>query len=535
VDARSIAMPEDKQSTRSPSFFTRTGLLFMVLCLAPSVVSAQPRFSFFEPVVPPRPIQVMVHRGLAIAAPENSAAAIEMCAQEFCEWAEIDVRLTKDGRHVIIHDETADATTNGTGKVSDLTLDELKNLDAGSWFAARFAGTRLMTLPEALAVAKGKVNLYLDCKRIDPKMLAREVMAARMERQVVVYDSPDVLAQVKAASKGTVAGMTKYRPTMGFDAFIQHVAPAAVEIDAPDVTAELCRRFHAAGIKVQAKVLGTNWDNPTVWKRVIDAGVDWLQTDDPAGIPFFDARRRLGTFPVMISCHRGANHFAPENTLPAIREAARLGADFAEIDIRTTRDGQAVLMHDGTVNRTTNGKGAVRELTFKDATALHAGTWFGGKQFRETRVPSFEDGLTALGDKMGVYLDAKDIAPEALIAAIQRHHLSQRHVVYQSVDYCARLRMLDRTVRTLPPLGSLDELDNVAAIKPYGVDAKWSILSRHMIDECHRRGIKVFSDALGSNERVEQYQKAIEWGIDCIQTDYPLRVLRAIELSTAQK
>ena len=515
--------------------FRPHGLVFIVLSLAPSFVSAQPHFSFFEPVVPPRPIQVMVHRGLAIAAPENSAASIEMCAQDFCEWAEIDVRLTKDGQHVIIHDDTVNATTNGMGKVSDLTIDELKKLDAGSWFAARFAGNRLMTLPEALAVAKGKVNLYLDCKRIDPKLLVEEVMAAAMERQVIVYGSPAVLAQVKAASMGSVPGMTKYRPTMDFDAFIKNVAPAAVEIDAPDVTAELCQRFHAAGIKVQAKVLGENWDNPTVWERVIDAGVDWLQTDDPAGILFFNARRRLGKFPVMISCHRGANHYAPENTLPAIREAARLGADFAEIDIRTTRDGQTILMHDGTVNRTTEGKGSVRNLTFEETTALSAGAWFGGKQFRETRVPSFEDGLTALGDKMGVYLDAKDIAPEALDAAIQKHRLSQRHVVYQSVQYCDKLRTLDPTVRTLPPLGGLDELDKVAAIKPYGVDAQWSILSKDMIDECHRRGIKVFSDALGQNENVEQYLKAMEWGIDCIQTDYPLRVLRAIELSSAQR
>jgi len=194
----------------------------------------------------------------------------------------------------------------------------------------------------------------------------------------------------------------------------------------------------------------------------------------------------------MISCHRGANRYAPENTLPAIHKAARLGVDFAEIDIRTTKDGQNILMHDGTVNATTEGKGAVRDLTFDEVTGLAAGTRFGGRQFRETRVPSFEEGLTALGDKMGVYLDAKDIAPEALDAAIQKHRLSQRHVVYQSVDYCDKLRKLDPTVRTLPPLDGLDGLDKVAAIKPYGVDAKWTILSKNTIDACHQRGSSLF-------------------------------------------
>ncbi len=511
------------------------GIVLVSIWLTSSPASAQPNFRFFEPVEPPRNIQVMVHRGMAMAAPENSARAIEMCAQDYCEWAEIDVRLTKDGRHVVIHDDTVDATTNGTGRVDDLTLEELKNLDAGAWFAKRFAGTRLMTLPELLALAKGKINLYLDCKRIDPKLLVEEVIAAGMERQVIVYASPDVLAMVKMASEGTIPVMTKYRPnSMHFAVFIQNVAPAAVEIDADELNAELCRQFHAVGIKVQAKVLGEKWDNPEVWGRVMAAGVDWLQTDDPGGLLFFNARQMLGTFRVKIAAHRGANRYAPENTVPAIRTAARLGVDFAEIDIRTTRDEKQVLLHDGTLNRTMEAKGQIREMTFEEATTLSAGIWF-GKPFRETPVPSFDDGLTALGDKMGAYLDAKDIAPGALSAAIHQYHLEDRHVVYQSVRYCDEIHKLDPHVRILPPLKRRDQLDAVAAIKPYGVDAAWSILSQEMIAACHEQGIQVFSDAIGFNETVEQYQKAIDWGIDCIQTDHPARVLRAIELTAVKK
>jgi glycerophosphoryl diester phosphodiesterase len=511
------------------------GITLVAIVVTSSPAYAQPNFPFFEPVDPPRKIQVMVHRGMALAAPENSAAAIKMCAQDFCEWAEIDVRLTKDGRHVIIHDDSVDRTTNGTGRVADLTLDELKRLDSGAWFAPRFAGSRLMTMPEVLALARRRINLYLDCKQIDPKLLVEEIIAARMERQVIVYDSRDVLAKVSAFSHRTVAGMTKYRPkTMTFAAFVQNVAPAAVEIDAGELNAELCQQFHAVGIKVQAKVLGEEWDNPRGWARAIDAGADWLQTDDPAAILFFNARRTLGAFPVKIAAHRGANRYAPENTLPAIRAATRIGVDFAEIDIRTTRDGKRVLLHDGTLNRTTEGKGSVREMTFEEATRLSAGTWF-GKPFRQTRVPSLDDALTALGDKMGVYLDAKDIAPGALVGVIRRYHLEDRHMVYQSLAYCDSIRKLDPMVRTLPPLRQVDQLNTVAAIKPCGVDAAWSILSKEMIARCHEKGIQVFSDALGEHETVEQYEQAIHWGIDCIQTDHPLRVLRAIELLAAKR
>lgn len=305
--------------------------MFSIFVMGNSVSNAQTPFTFFEPVTPPRSVKVIVHRGLAVAAPENSAASIEMGAEDYVEWAEIDVRLTRDGQHVIIHDATVDRTTNGKGRVADLTLEELKQLDAGSWFAPRFAGTRLLTLREALDLSKNRINLCLDCKCVDVQLLAREIHAAAMEHQVVVYGNPELLSDVKRESNGTVARMTKYRPAMDFDTFVKEVAPEVVEIDAEQITSELCQRFHSRGIPIQAKVIGAQNDNPEVWGRVIDAGVDWLQTNDAAGIQFFNARRKFGPFSVQLSFHRGANRYAPENTIPAIQKAARLGAGLCRI------------------------------------------------------------------------------------------------------------------------------------------------------------------------------------------------------------
>src|SRR5207244_2605926 len=70
-------------------------------------------------------------------------------------------------------------------------------------------------------------------------------------------------------------------------------------------------------------------------------------------------------------------------------------------------------------------------------------------------------------------------------------------------------------------------------LKPYAVDANWNILSKELIARCHAAGVLVFSDALGKHENVAQYLQAMDWGIDLIQTDHPLRVLRAIELRVA--
>jgi glycerophosphoryl diester phosphodiesterase len=484
---------------------------------------------FFQPVTPARPVQVMAHRGLAMLAPENTWLVLDACASDYIEWGEIDVRLTSDGKHVVCHDERVDRTTDGKGLVSGLTLEELQKLDAGSWFAPRFKALHLLSLAEVLNLAKGRLNLYLDCKKIDPALLVKEIRAAGMEKQVVVYDSPAVLAEIRKASEGTVPTMTKYRPAIDFETLVKEVAPAAVEIDADDVTAELVRKFHARGIKVQAKVLGAKWDNAMTWARMIEAGVDWLQTDDPAGVLMSAARKRRPKWPVRVSYHRGANRYAPENTLPAIRTGVALGADFVEIDIRTTKDGQFVIMHDSTVNRTTDGKGKVNDLTLEQVRQLDAGRWF-GLPFAKTPVPTLEEVLKALGEKTSIYLDAKDIAPEALLAAIRDHDLFERHVVYQSAEYLARLKKLDARVRALPPLRNPADLAGLADLKPYAVDANWRILSKDLIAACHGKGIQVFSDALGWNESVDQYRKAMDWGIDLIQTDYPLRVLRAVEL-----
>ena len=205
-------------------------------------------------------------------------------------------------------------------------------------------------------------------------------------------------------------------------------------------------------------------------------------------------------------------------------------ADFVEFDVRTTSDGKFYLLHDGTLDGKTDGHGPIADVPSSVVAALSAGVKF-GRKFAEVRLPTLEDFLKAVGGKVDLYFDAKAISPEALNEAIERHHLAERTVVYQSADYLLRLKALNPRIRSLPPLGALEQLDALAAkLKPYAVDAKWNILSKELITRCHALGILVFSDALGAHERIEDYQQAMDWGIDLIQTDHPLRLLRAIEL-----
>ena len=481
----------------------------------------------------------MVHRGESHQAPENTRPALQRCIEDGLEWAEVDVRLTQDGQHILSHDERVTDAAGKTWKISEHTLAELRQVDVGSRFAKRFAGESLLSLADCFALCKGRLNLCLDCKVVNPEQLAREILAASMEKQVVVYENLQALRKVQLASVGRVATMTKWRPGFGGPEWAVTNGLAAVEIDPPDLTAAVRDAFHRAGIKVQAKVLG-DWDKPEVWERAIAAKADWLQTDLPEELLAHALWRRLPKRPVEIALHRGAGRYAPENTLPAFAKAVRMGVDYIEFDVRTTKDGSFFLLHDSRLDRTTDGTGPIDQITADAVRKLSAGVKF-GQPFATVPIPSLDEFMGAFAGKachdevrrrrVGFYFDAKAIPPAALAESLERHNMVERTVVYQSPQYLAQLKAINPKIRALPPLGKPGDLDHlVATLKPYAVDAAWEILSKDLIARCHAANVKVFSDALGRHERIEDYLQAMEWGIDLIQTDHPLRVMRAIEL-----
>ena len=162
---------------------------------------------------------------------------------------------------------------------------------------------------------------------------------------------------------------------------------------------------------------------------------------------------------------------------------------------------------------------------------LDAGlAWF-GRTFQGLKVLTLEDFLSAVPPGMSLYYDAKEIAPEELVKALEKHHLVERTVVYQGAEYLRKLKDLSPQLRRMPPLSSTEQIDALAgSVQPFAFDVAWEALSKELIDRCHQAGIQVFSDALGENERIEAYLQAMEWGIDLIQTDHPLRLIRAFEI-----
>lgn len=131
--------------------------------------------------------------------------------------------------------------------------------------------------------------------------------------------------------------------------------------------------------------------------------------------------------PPAIIGHRGAAGLAPENTLAAIRAAASAGARWVELDIALTRDGVPVLLHDATLERTTDGAGALGDMDFADLAGLDAGSWF-APRFLGQRVPSLAEAIDELGRcRLGANLEIKPAAgsaaatARAVVATLRRH------------------------------------------------------------------------------------------------------------------
>lgn len=235
--------------------------------------------------------QVIAHRGNSGPAPENTLAAIESAITLRVDMIEVDIRMTGDGVPILMHSETVDNTTSGTGLVSDLTWDEIKDLDAGSWRGLEFAGETVHSLGEILELTAGRVALNLDIKTPDAAIpTAQAVETAGVNARTVISGctAADV-ARIRDATNGISVLLNVDELLDGVDpgdaisavyeSIDIAVGVGAIAINVPDmlVTAELVQRAHAAGIGVWTFTI----DDTDHFEAVMEKGVDSVTTNWP--------------------------------------------------------------------------------------------------------------------------------------------------------------------------------------------------------------------------------------------------------------
>lgn len=230
--------------------------------------------------------------------------------------------------------------------------------------------------------------------------------------------------------------------------------------------------------------------------------------------------------------HRGASAVAPENTWAAFDAAVRQGAAYTETDIRRTADGRLVILHDATVDRTTNGHGPVSALTLDVVRELDAGSWF-GPEFMGERIPEFGAFLRWVENRpgFGAALEVKasgvgaEVAEAAwaspardrlAIYAFDPDEIRAAKAVRPELPCILLLRLTDDPGTTLA---------EIAACGADGADVPWQWNARELHAGMRERGLMVGGGSAGGDEAADVL---VSTGVDMIDTDGPGAMLAAV-------
>ena len=238
---------------------------------------------------------------------------------------------------------------------------------------------------------------------------------------------------------------------------------------------------------------------------------------------------------LMIFAHRGASHILPENTLPAFKKAIQLGSNGLELDVHLTKDGYPVVIHDEKVNRTTNGRGLVKNLTLKELRKLSAGAWF-HERYTHYKVPTLEEVFQRasrfpilLNVEMKNLLIRYEDMEKKIIRLIQDYNLQKRVILSsfnpESLKVVSRL---DKQIATgFLYFGKLDEPWTMALeLGAHTIHPPIDALTHELVKTSHHFGLLVCPYHVN---RWRQINLALDCHVDGIITMYPERVRKFVE------
>ncbi|MGH7369452.1 MAG: glycerophosphodiester phosphodiesterase [Candidatus Methylomirabilaceae bacterium] len=235
--------------------------------------------------------------------------------------------------------------------------------------------------------------------------------------------------------------------------------------------------------------------------------------------------------------HRGASALAPENTMLAFERAVELGADALELDLHLSRDGELVVIHDETLDRTTNGRGPVHEWSLDELKRLDAGGWF-GQAFAGQRIPTLAEVLDRFAGTLPLALEVKAGSAffpgieETVVAALRRHSVIE-HVAVASFDHVAlrRLKEIEPTLRTgMLMVGRPVSVPAIAhACRADAVALEASFVTETEVGACRSAGLQLVAWVVNEPSRM---RRLLALGVDGIITDRPDLLRAALDQRT---
>ena len=407
------------------------------------------------------------HRGDWGLAPENTVPAFVGAAKAGAQQVELDVQKTKDGKLVVMHDLTVDRTTTGSGAVKDLTFDEIRSFSIKTDPSFPYAEIKVPTFEEALDCLPRNIWINVHVKPgegIAEAALKVVVEKDRLHQAFFAVVEKDWQIIKKICPDVKICCMERQN---NVDQYVQNAIAWKSEFIQiwGDYTKEHIAALKAAGITIN--FFGT--DEPAKIRELLSDGIDFplvnyfsndwsvaeefdgfeLNKVDPDYLKIADSFLPVPKMAKRGLCaHRGDQGLGPENTVPAFVAAAKAGAQQVELDVQLTKDGKLVIMHDLTVDRTTTGKGAVKDLTFDEIRALDAGVKTDPK-YAGTKVPTFEEALDCLPRNIWINVHVK---PGEGIAAAATKTVVEKGRAHQAFIACENKRDIDDARSVCPEI-----------------------------------------------------------------------------------
>lgn len=225
-----------------------------------------------------------------------------------------------------------------------------------------------------------------------------------------------------------------------------------------------------------------------------------------------------------VSGHRGANAIAPENTLASADSCIKYGIQWMECDVCISKDSVFYILHDSTLDRTTNGEGPISDWISTDIDTLDAGSWFGG-EFAGQRVPRFADLLRKAHDNgLNITVDFRSGDLHELLDLVKSEDMLGRCCfTFSDEELAAEFRAIAPEVKTLQAyIRTPEDYDRVVKTLSPDIAVFWiDNLTEDLVRKCHDDGMKVLALVLGLDDKTALNQKAVDLGVDVVATDRP--------------
>jgi glycerophosphoryl diester phosphodiesterase len=243
-----------------------------------------------------KPLTLIAHRGYSSKAPENTIAAFDLALKLGYYDIEFDVQLSRDGVVMLMHDETLERTTNGHGKLTDYTYEQLKQLDAGSWFDPTFAGQQIPTLMELLARYKSRAYLHIELKSnqvglagavrdalevsgwLEPEMLVDKLVSRRPRVVISSFDRGLLLNSINVLPNTIIHELLVEKVSQESLLWAAQHGVRSYHPDGKDITPELI----AQARKLKLQVGAWWWTREEQQSHFVGKGVRYAYVDEPA-------------------------------------------------------------------------------------------------------------------------------------------------------------------------------------------------------------------------------------------------------------